>query len=40
MMFEFWKEHCHSEIIYNDIIEKTLHFNEVKEEATLEEFFT
>ena len=39
MMFEFWKEHCDSTIIYNDIIEKTLNYNEVEEESTLEEFF-
>jgi len=38
-MFEFWKEHCDAEIVYKDIIDKTLNFNELKKEATLEEFF-
>ncbi len=39
MMFEFWKEHCDGKVVYDDIINKTLHYNEVKEEPTLEEFF-
>ena len=39
MMFEFWKEHCDSSVIYTDIIEKTLHYDEVIVESTLEEFF-
>jgi hypothetical protein len=38
MMFEFWKEHCDAEIIYKDIIDKTLNYNEV-EESGLEAFF-
>ena len=39
MMWEFWKEHCDANIVYQDIIDKTLNFNELEEEATLEEFF-
>tara|TARA_Y100001937_G_scaffold89478_1_gene121030 strand:- start:1797 stop:3071 length:1275 start_codon:yes stop_codon:yes gene_type:complete len=38
MMFEFWKDHCDSSIIYKDIINKTLNYNE-KNVATLEDFF-
>lgn len=38
MMFEFWKEHCDAEIIYKDIIDKTLNYNEV-EQSGLEAFF-
>ena len=38
MMFEFWKEHCDATIVYNDIINKTLNYNE-KNETTLEDFF-
>ena len=38
MMFEFWKEHCDATIVYNDIINKTLNYNE-KNENTLEDFF-
>jgi len=39
MMFEFWKEHCDGKVVYDDIINKTLTYNEIKEQATLEEFF-
>ena len=39
MMFEFWKEHCDGKVVYDDIINKTLTYNEVKQQATLEEFF-
>tara|TARA_Y100001958_G_C20992960_1_gene379777 strand:- start:391 stop:759 length:369 start_codon:yes stop_codon:yes gene_type:complete len=38
MAFEFWKEHCDANIIYNDIIEKTMKFNEVESQG-LEAFF-
>jgi len=38
MMFEFWKEHCDAETVYNDIINNTLNYNE-KNETTLEDFF-
>ena len=38
MMFEFWKEHCDASIVYDDIINKTLNYNE-KNETTLEDFF-
>ena len=38
MMFEFWKEHCDATVVYNDIINKTLNYNE-KNETTLEDFF-
>ena len=38
MMFEFWKEHCDATVIYDDIINKTLNYNE-KNETTLEDFF-
>lgn len=37
--FEFWKEHCDAEVVYKDILDKTLNFNELEDEATLEEFF-
>jgi hypothetical protein len=41
MMFEFWKEHCDAETIYNDIISNTLNYNEKYNviETSLEEFF-
>ena len=39
MMFEFWREHCDGKVVYDDIINKTLTYNEVKQQATLEEFF-
>jgi len=38
-MFEFWKDHCDATIIYNDIIEKTLNYNDVEQQG-LEAFFT
>lgn len=38
MAFEFWKQHCDASIIYNDIIQKTLNFNEVESQG-LEAFF-
>ena len=38
MMFEFWKEHCDANIVYDDIINKTLNYNE-QNETTLEDFF-
>ena len=38
MMYEFWKDHCDSSIIYKDIIDKTLNYNE-KNISTLEDFF-
>ena len=38
MMFEFWKDHCDAKVIYDDIINKTLNYNE-KNETTLEDFF-
>ncbi len=37
-MFEFWKDHCDATIIYNDIIEKTLNYNDVEQQG-LEAFF-
>jgi len=37
-MFEFWKDHCDSKVIYNDIIDKTLKYNEVEQHG-LEAFF-
>jgi hypothetical protein len=41
MMFEFWKEHCDAETVYNDIISNTLNYNEKYNviETSLEEFF-
>ena len=39
MMYDFWKEHCDSEVIYNDIVNKTLNFNEIEKQASLEDFF-
>ena len=30
MMFEFWKDHCSADIVYNDIIDKTLNFNKTE----------
>ena len=38
MMFEFWKDHCDAKVVYDDIINKTLNYNE-KNETTLEDFF-
>jgi hypothetical protein len=38
MMFEFWKDHCSADIVYNDIIDKTLNFNKT-EAVGLEAFF-
>ena len=37
-MFEFWKDHCSADIVYNDIIDKTLNFNKT-EDVGLEAFF-
>ena len=37
-MFEFWKDHCSADIVYNDIIDKTLNFNKT-EAVGLEAFF-
>jgi hypothetical protein len=37
-MYEFWKDHCSADIVYNDIIDKTLNFNKT-EDVGLEAFF-
>ena len=37
-MYEFWKDHCSADIVYNDIINKTLEFNKT-EDVGLEAFF-
>ena len=37
-MYEFWKDHCSADIVYNDIIDKTLNFNKT-EAVGLEAFF-
>jgi hypothetical protein len=41
MMYEFWKEHCDAETVYNDIISSTLNYNEKYNvnNTTLEDFF-
>ena len=38
MMFDFWKEHCDASVVYNDIADKTLNYNEVTV-SSLEDFF-
>ena len=38
MMYDFWKDHCDAEVIYNDIMEKTMNHKET-EEIGLEAFF-
>lgn len=38
MMFEVWKDHCSADVVYNDIIDKTLTFNKT-EDVGLEAFF-
>jgi len=38
MMFDFWKEHCDASVVYNDIADKTLNYNEVTV-TNLEDFF-
>jgi hypothetical protein len=37
-MYEFWKDHCSADIVYKDIIDKTLTFDKT-EDVGLEAFF-